>query len=90
MDSPIVGGPPAPRRRSWLIVAAGLLALALCVAIIAITLGPLALRRLTGGRPISLQPSAPLVCPQARASDSVPHDASGQFNVQPVYSEVLS
>lgn len=86
----MVGGPQAPRRRSWLIVAAGLLALVLCVAIIAITLGPLALRRLTGGRPISLQPSAPLVCPQARASDSVPHDATRQFNVQPVYSEVLS
>jgi hypothetical protein len=84
----MASGSPAPRRRGWLIAAAGLVALVVCVAIVGVMLGPLALRRLTG-RPISLQPAAPLVCPQARASDAVPRDASGQFTVQPVYKEVL-
>lgn len=96
MESPLGGMASAPqpsqpprRRRSWLYVTLGLLALLVCVAIIAITLGPLALRRL-GARPGSLLPSAPLVCPRAKASDAMPRDTTGQFTVQPVYAEVLS
>ncbi|HEX8982887.1 MAG TPA: DUF2268 domain-containing putative Zn-dependent protease [Ktedonobacterales bacterium] len=30
------------------------------------------------------------VCPQAKPTDAVPHDSTGQFTIQPVYAEVLT
>ncbi len=100
MESPLAGGIQAPqsgqpgggpRRRTWLYVAAAFVALALCVGVVAVTLGPLALTGVLG-RTRSLAPvlTSALVCPSAKASDAVPHDATGQFTIQPIYAEALS
>ncbi|HEY7973780.1 MAG TPA: DUF2268 domain-containing putative Zn-dependent protease, partial [Ktedonobacterales bacterium] len=81
MESPLAHAWWPQRRRHWLFVAAGLLAL--CVCVIAVAPGPLALTHL-------LRSPAALACPQAKASDAVPHAGVGQFTVQPVYAEALT
>ncbi len=82
---------PARRRRGWLFAGAGVVALALCVCVVGVTLGPLALARLRGrAQTVNATRATTQVCPAAQASDAPPHDATGQFTVQPVYAEALA
>lgn len=79
---------PPQRRRRWFIIGAALVANLLCICVVAVTLGPLALQAALGRSHAASQAS--LACPQAHASDSAPQDATGQFTVQPVYAEALT
>ena len=92
MMNPLMdGGRPARRWRGWIFAGAGVVALALCVCVVGVTLGPLALARLQGRARAAHAPLATAqVCPAAKASDTPPHDATGQFTVQPVYAEALA
>lgn len=74
-------------RNRWLIIGAALVGLTLCVCVIGVALAPLAWSRLAG-RARTL--TSVVVCPQAKASDAVPRDTTGQFTIQPVYSEALT
>lgn len=89
MEPPLADERRPQRRRVWLCAAAGLLVLTLCVSIVGVTLGPLALNRLLH-QPHGVASTAALVCPGAAASDATPRDAAGQFTVQPVYAEALT
>lgn len=87
------GGQPAPRRRrtGWIIGGVIGAVVALCVCVIAVLLAPLALLRITGRLTIPGAGSlAPGVCANAVPRDLIPTDSTGQFTVQPVYSEALS
>jgi hypothetical protein len=88
------GWQPAPQQRKrtgWIIGAAVVGVVALCVCVVSALLAPLAFSRITGRISIpgagSLTPS---VCGNAAPRDTVPTDQTGQFTVQPLYAEVLN
>ncbi len=91
MDIPPVEQRPGRKRRTWLVAGAAAVALTLCVCLLALTLGPLALARLQGqARNVGATLASALICPAAKASDAVPVDPTGQFTLQPVYAEALT
>ncbi|MDE3231178.1 MAG: hypothetical protein KGO05_14970 [Chloroflexota bacterium] len=85
--------PPAGdgrRRRGWVWLVAAGVAVNLIVCVALALLAPVALSRFhgkLGGLRSGL--TGALVCPNAKASDAAPRDYTGQFTVQPVYTEAL-
>ncbi|HEX8732450.1 MAG TPA: hypothetical protein VF725_10380, partial [Ktedonobacterales bacterium] len=74
------------RRRGWVWIVAAGVAVNLIVCVALALLAPVALSRFhgkLGGL------AGALVCPTAKASDAAPRDYTGQFTVQPVYTEAL-
>lgn len=87
-------GPQAPRRnrrRGWIIGGIAAVVVTLCICVVAVLLAPLAIGAFGGRLNLpGFKQAEQAVCPGAVNRDIPPTDSTGQFIIQPVYSEVLS
>ncbi|HEX8994519.1 MAG TPA: DUF2268 domain-containing putative Zn-dependent protease [Ktedonobacterales bacterium] len=91
MELPQADGLRPPRRRSnWMAILGITASIIICVCCVASgALGSLALSRVAG-RQHRGATTTTQVCSGAKASDTAPRDATGQFTIQPVYAEALT